>query len=137
MPTVNFQLQPAGPSGQTRVVMTLAASPDPDVFSDTNIMFGDMNNYAQNGAGATELMNSENVVSLECIGCQPLPSDFIQEAQAAEQQEATLLGLPVAVGGAIIGGIVLVVLIIVGCGARMYMNKRSQMQMFTSGQESV
>lgn len=120
----------------TQVSMVIRASPDPDSFSDGSIMFGDMMNYGNMAPGATQILNSQNVISLECSGCQALPSDFIQEANAATQ-EAQLLGLPLAVGGAIIGGIALVVLIIVGCGARMYMNKRSQQQMFTSGQESV
>jgi len=135
VPAENIQVQPLGSNGETRVVVVMGSSPDPDTFSDTNIMFGDMNNYEQNED--TVLMNSANVVSLECMGCQPLPSDFIQETAVGAEQEALLLGLPVAIGGAIIGGVALVVLILVGCGVRMYMNKRSQTQMFTSGQESV
>ena len=52
----------------TQVSMVISASPNPDVFSDGSIMFGDMSNYG-NMAG-TQVLNAENVISLECNGCQ-------------------------------------------------------------------
>lgn len=83
------------------------------------------------------IMTSE-FAQISCLDCPPTPSDFTGLAVAADGAEAaTLLGFDVAVGAAILGGAALVVLLALGCGARAYMNKKNQQQVFTSGQESV
>ena len=68
-----------------------------------------------------------------------VPQDFVlpQAEAGAQAAQATLIGLPVAAGGAVIGAICIVGLIIIGCGVRFYVNKRNQINTFTSGQESV
>lgn len=135
IPATAVQVQPLQ-GGQSRVVISMNPSPNPDQFAACDVMFG-MVDYNYPTSTQTQLLTSQNVVSLDCVNCPPLPSDFVVDAQGVNAGEAQLFGLPVAVGGAIIGGAALVLLIIVGCVARSMINKRNQQQMFTSGQESV
>jgi len=128
--------------GAVNFAVDIQASSNTGEFSAGDVMWGEMEyNLASNMALAADpnaVLTMENVVEFQCDNCPPLPSDFIvgENSQAASA-EPTLLGFSTVIGGVIIGVIALVVVVILGCGARFYMNKRSQQQMFTSGQESV
>lgn len=88
--------------------------------------------------GPNSLMAADNM-NMVCINCPPLPNAQVESgagAVGAGAETATLIGLPVAAGGAVLGAIGLVVLLAIGFGVR-YRMKQNELPNFTSGQEAV
>jgi hypothetical protein len=143
MPAENFQITNLGGT-RWRMTVEINAAANPADNTASPVMFGEMAIQMNDGMGFQEqfpnaVLVDEFVESFSCINCPPLPQDFVQpQAEAgAQAAPATLLGLPVAAGGAVIGVICFVGLLIIGGGVGFYVKKRNQMNVFTSGQESV
>lgn len=88
--------------------------------------------------GPNSLMAADNM-DMVCINCPPLPNAQVDTGVGGVEAAAggaSLIGLPVAAGGAVLGAIGLVLLLAIGFGVR-YRMKQNELPNFTSGQEAV